>query len=282
MDDYPYIKEGKWVKENYALSCKGDQFFCQQCAKQYFEETVKAMNVPIKCFCRSCNGSYSTTTVKMVLNDQTMFSTYEKILNNKKLLEMKAKNPLFRICPSCGQYGVSAGERQTLDCGECSETWCSSCDRIGGHEGHGCLWITDHSVESVRRFVNDHLSKSMFQSCPTCSKIVVKDYGCNLMHCVCGTPFCYVCGVKCPTVRVEDKILHYEHFNRRGATCSLYNDQTGNTVDQGNRQFHEKNKEKVLLAIYKENEKNGKVKMVLKPILKENNIKIKSDTCSIQ
>lgn len=76
-------------------------------------------------------------------------------------------------------------------CGECGTVTCVVC-RKQAHEG-GCQ--KDESfveLEKVRKEMG-------WKYCPRCGRVVEKEgYSCNVIHCVCGSVFCYSCGKEKP------------------------------------------------------------------------------------
>ena len=56
------------------------------------------------------------------------------------------------------------------------------CDEVEGDE---------ESV--IRRRTEESMTATLLRTCPSCSKKVVKQDGCNHMTCLCGGQFCYAC-----------------------------------------------------------------------------------------
>jgi hypothetical protein len=71
--------------------------------------------------------------------------------------------------------------------------------------------VEDDDQVKARKLLEEKLSAALIRRCPACAKQVVKEDGCNLMRCVCGSKFCYVC-------RANIDRDGYSHFTdgRRG------------------------------------------------------------------
>ena len=76
-------------------------------------------------------------------------------------------------------------------CSVCETATCLQCGR-SSHPGTVC------SAAYRRQFgltVEDVLSDARKQTCPKCTRAVVKDSGCNHMFCPCGEHWCWLCGL---------------------------------------------------------------------------------------
>ncbi|KAK4390635.1 putative E3 ubiquitin-protein ligase ARI2 [Sesamum angolense] len=105
-------------------------------------------------------------------------------------------NKLVKWCPSVPHCGnavrVENDEYCEVEC-VCGLQFCFSCSSEA-HSPCSCLmwelWVRKCKDQSG---AIDWITKNT-RSCPKCHKSVLKNGGCNLVKCICGQPFCWLCG----------------------------------------------------------------------------------------
>jgi DNA-directed RNA polymerase subunit RPC12/RpoP len=68
---------------------------------------------------------------------------------------------------------------------------------------------------AARHVVEEAMTQAFVRKCNKCSKVFLKEDGCNKITCECGNKQCYVCGMD---------VADYAHFDQSGDTtkCPLY------------------------------------------------------------
>ncbi|WJX51541.1 putative E3 ubiquitin-protein ligase ari2 [Trifolium repens] len=137
--------------------------FCNTCWKQHFFVKInEGQSKRIRCMAHKCNYICDEAVVRTLLSREhpDMAEKYERFLLESYIED----NKRVKWCPStphCGNAIRVEGDR-LCECRDESET---------------VNWITVHT-----------------KPCPKCHKPVEKNGGCNLVSCICGQAFCWLCG----------------------------------------------------------------------------------------
>ena len=121
--------------------------------------------------------------------------------------EFGSKNPTY--CASCSTFLPGAIVSADFKaCRKCLQQTCIRCKNaralhgasdatggtnlpsIGGPQSRQC------PRADVPPEVTALIKKEEWSRCPSCQHVVEKSEGCNFMECICGTEFCYGCGVE--------------------------------------------------------------------------------------
>ncbi|WJX45490.1 putative E3 ubiquitin-protein ligase ari2, variant 2 [Trifolium repens] len=154
MDDVP-------SDESTRMDC--GHCFCNTCWTQHFCVKInEGQSKRIRCMAHKCNSICDEAVVRTLLSREhpDMAEKYERFLLESYIED----NKRVKWCPStphCGNAIRVEGDR-LCECRDESET---------------VNWITVHT-----------------KPCPKCHKPVEKNGGCNLVSCICGQAFCWLCG----------------------------------------------------------------------------------------
>ncbi|XP_074264110.1 putative E3 ubiquitin-protein ligase ARI2 isoform X1 [Silene latifolia] len=185
--------EDKPANELMAMDC--GHSFCNICWAQHFVVRInEGQSRRIKCMAYQCNAICDDGKIRLLLSmqDSAIAAKFDRFILESYIED----NKRVKWCPSVPHCGnaIRADEDEFLEvecacghqfcfgcCGEthspCSclmwELWMKKCQ----DESETVNWITSHT-----------------KPCPKCHKAVEKNGGCNLVVCVCGQAFCWVCG----------------------------------------------------------------------------------------
>ena len=210
---------------NRAVGCGGAEvhFFCFSCVRQLANTQVGMMKHEMACMDESgCSvplsieGIGKAVTIKIV----------DKLAFYQQQAEIMAANiEGLEQCPFCEFKAICEPiEVETVffcqnpDCGRPS---CRKCHE-NTHLPRTCQEAKADRGLSARHQVEEARSEAMMRPCPKCGVKIVKEYGCNKMICTkCGCLICYVCKQDISSGREGG----YEHFNRVGSKCKLYDNE---------------------------------------------------------
>ncbi|GAU15722.1 hypothetical protein TSUD_89460 [Trifolium subterraneum] len=137
--------------------------FCNICWTQHFCVKInEGQSKRIRCMAHKCNSICDEAVVRTLLSREhpDMAEKYERFLLESYIED----NKRVKWCPSTPHCG-NAIRVEGDDLCECRD------------ESETVNWITVHT-----------------KPCPKCHKPVEKNGGCNLVSCICGQAFCWLCG----------------------------------------------------------------------------------------
>ena len=145
--------------------------------------------------------------------------------------------------PKCqtALYGTDP-DKLLLRCPKCEYPWCRLCSMTWHYPSPCSLQGLDQEIvqkykvadettknalelrygkKIIQKLMEKQKDEELFQTwvadnastCPSCHTATEKSYGCNHIHCTCGTHFCYLCGT-----HLSDSDP-YHHFSTIGAPC---------------------------------------------------------------
>ncbi|KAG9130444.1 hypothetical protein Leryth_004341 [Lithospermum erythrorhizon] len=170
-------------------------FFCNSCWTGHFIVKInEGQSKRIRCMAHKCNSICDEAVVRKLVS-KSHLDLAEKF--DRFLLESYVEdNKMVKWCqsvPHCGNaIRVEDDEFCEVEC-SCGEQFCFSC-LLEAHSPCSCLmwnlWIKKCRDESETvNWITVHT-----KSCPKCHKPVEKNGGCNLVSCICGQAFCWLCG----------------------------------------------------------------------------------------
>ena len=210
---------------NRAVGCGGAEvhFFCFSCVRQLADTQVGMMKHEMACMDESgcavplsIGGIGQAVTIKII----------DKLAFYQQQAEIMAANiEGLEQCPFCEFKAICEPIEvepvffcQNPDCGRPS---CRKCHE-NTHLPRTCQEAKADKGLSARHQVEEARSEAMMRPCPKCAVKIVKEYGCNKMICTkCGCLICYVCKQDISSGREGG----YEHFNRVGSKCKLYDNE---------------------------------------------------------
>jgi E3 ubiquitin-protein ligase RNF144 len=172
--------------------------YCKSCFNGYFETgLVNRGSFPPRC----CGQEISLHSVRQYLENRVV-ERYEDVQE-----EFGSRNPTY--CADCGTFLPGAVIFADFKaCRKCFQQTCIRCknprplhqgpDKLSGttlaatdrSRGHHCPGFT------VPPEIAALIKKEEWNRCPSCQHVVEKMDGCNFMECICGTEFCYGCGME--------------------------------------------------------------------------------------
>ena len=212
---------------NRAIGCGGAEvhFFCFSCVRQLAETQIGMMQHEMMCMDGSgCAAALSIEGIGQAVNIKIV----DKLAFYQQQAEIMAAGiEGLEQCPFCEFKAICDSiEVETVffcqnpDCGRSS---CRKCHE-NTHLPRTCEEAKADKGLSARHQVEEARSEAMMRPCPKCGVKIVKEYGCNKMICTkCNCLICYVCKKDISTGRESG----YEHFNRAGSKCKLYEGEEG-------------------------------------------------------
>lgn len=174
-----------------STQCKHNISTCRECMRRWISRQLDVVGF-MRVRCPQCKESM----------DRDYLRLYSSEADHRRVqaLERRAKaevTPGWRWClnPACDAGQVCGGQDQmggTLTCEKCGAQACISCDRPS-HPGKTCLEARAAHAEAET--ASDKKILRVAMPCPSCSRRIEKDGGCNEVLCTqCGTIFCWLCG----------------------------------------------------------------------------------------
>ncbi|VFQ72147.1 unnamed protein product [Cuscuta campestris] len=169
--------------------------FCNSCWTEHFIVKIKeGQSKRIRCMAHKCFAICDEAVVrKLVGKDHPdLAEKFERFLLESYIED----NKMVKWCPSIPHCGnairIENDEHFEVEC-SCGLQFCFNC-LSEAHSPCSCLmwelWAKKCRDESETvNWITVHT-----KPCPKCLKPVEKNGGCNLVGCVCGQAFCWLCG----------------------------------------------------------------------------------------
>ncbi|OIS96147.1 putative e3 ubiquitin-protein ligase ari2 [Nicotiana attenuata] len=170
-----------------AMDC--NHRFCNDCWTTHFIVKInEGKSKRITCMAQKCNAICDEGKIRdlVTAKDPTLAEKFDRFLLESYIED----NKRVKWCPSVPHCGNAI---RIEDDEYCEEFWMRKCKE----DSKTVIWIIENA-----------------KHCPKCHKLVEKNGGCNLVRCVCGQPFCWLCG----------GATGFEHTwtSIRGHTCGSY------------------------------------------------------------
>lgn len=170
--------------------------FCNNCWTEHFIVKIKeGKSKRITCMSYKCSTICDESIIRNLVsrNHQDLAEKFDRFLLESYIED----NKMVKWCPSVPHCGNAIrvnddDEVAEVEC-SCGLQFCFNCVSKA-HSPCSCLmwqlWSKKCSDES------ENLSYIMVNTkfCPKCQKPTEKNGGCNLVVCICGQPFCWLCG----------------------------------------------------------------------------------------
>ncbi|KAM3743043.1 hypothetical protein ACB098_07G115400 [Castanea mollissima] len=186
MDDVP---SGEATREDCG------HCFCNNCWTEHFMVKInEGQSRRIRCMAHKCNAICDEAVVRNLVSKRhpDMAEKFERFLLESYIED----NKRVKWCPSTPHCGnairIEDDEFCEVEC-SCGMQFCFSC-LSEAHSPCSCLmwelWTKKCRDESETvNWITAHT-----KPCPKCHKPVEKNGGCNLVSCICGQAFCWLCG----------------------------------------------------------------------------------------
>ncbi|CAF3835110.1 unnamed protein product [Rotaria sordida] len=236
MDEYELIKPDictncyRDINETIPMtalkSCA--HWFCNDCWKQYLENSIKRVNV-IVCPEWNCCSMVDVGTMLSLVNVRCM-NIYER--NIEKCLVNLSRS--YVKCPlkSCSNVVQVIGSRIDHVRCRCGHRFCINCKQER-HFPATCSAYRLYIDEVYRNgdLISDYnaITQIKGRNCVSCNNFIEKNGGCNHMTCSCGAEFCWTCTgywkdhnapdgtFRCPkeTIPLQEEVIAKQHNQSR-------------------------------------------------------------------
>ncbi|XP_038970263.1 probable E3 ubiquitin-protein ligase ARI1 isoform X2 [Phoenix dactylifera] len=183
------------VAPNAATAMGCGHCYCNDCWTEHFIVKINdGQSRRIRCMAPKCKAICDEAIIRNLVSEK-----YPDIADrfNCFLLESYIEdNDMIKWCPSIPHCGNAIRVEGDIYCEvecSCGLNFCFNC-LLEAHSPCSCLmwelWIKkcNDDLENINWF------RANTKHCPKCYKPVEKDGGCNLVTCVCGQHFCWLCG----------------------------------------------------------------------------------------
>ncbi|KAH8498361.1 hypothetical protein Peur_073556 [Populus x canadensis] len=169
--------------------------FCNNCWTEHFIIKInEGQSRRIQCMAHRCSAICDEAIVRNLVSRRhpNLAEKFDRFLLESYIED----NKMVKWCPSiphCGKaIRVEEDEFCEVEC-SCGLQFCFSC-LSEAHSPCSCLmwerWSKKcHDESETVNWITVHT-----KPCPKCYKPVEKNGGCNLVSCICGQSFCWVCG----------------------------------------------------------------------------------------
>ncbi|VAI08076.1 unnamed protein product [Triticum turgidum subsp. durum] len=169
--------------------------YCNECWTEYFIVKInEGQSRRVKCMAPKCNAICDEALVRKLVSAKRpdIAERFERFLLESYIED----NDTVKWCPSTPHCGNAIRVKGDIHCEvecTCGRQFCFNCSSEA-HSPCSCvmweLWIKKCRDESET--VNWITVNT--KPCPKCHKPVEKNGGCNLVACICGQAFCWLCG----------------------------------------------------------------------------------------
>ena len=201
------------------IKCSEGHEFCKDCLTSYVTDRITSGDYKLHCMANSeCQGFYCHKALSILL-DKKIYQTY----SNKEFQEVITLANLDNLytCPKCCLYSLVIDQQylkymEKFECKnpDCKSITCLKC-RNQYHGIISCDYIKRD--QSIRKTIEEILTKNRIRSCPKCHKEFIRIDGCNKMICSCQEKSCYICGKK-----IDNYSHFYDNNNIIDGKCPLY------------------------------------------------------------
>ncbi|KAK6115416.1 hypothetical protein DH2020_007685 [Rehmannia glutinosa] len=185
--------------------------FCNECWTEHFIVKInEGQSRRITCMAHKCYSICNEENIRNLVSarDPQLAEKFDRFLLESYIED----NKKVKWCPSVPHCGnavrVEDDEYCEVECA-CGLQFCFSCSSEA-HSPCSCLmwelWVRKCKDESET--VNWITVNTKY--CPKCHKPVDKNGGCNLVRCICGQPFCWLCGRPTGTQHNWNGIANHE------------------------------------------------------------------------
>ncbi|KAL3722498.1 hypothetical protein ACJRO7_034814 [Eucalyptus globulus] len=169
--------------------------YCNDCWTEHFVVKInEGQSKRIKCMAHKCNAICDEAIVRDLVRRRhpDLANKFDRFLLESYIED----NKMVKWCPSTPHCGnairIEEDECCEVEC-SCGLQFCFSC-LSEPHSPCSCLmwelWSKKCRDESETvNWITVHT-----KPCPKCHKPVEKNGGCNLVSCICGQAFCWLCG----------------------------------------------------------------------------------------
>ncbi|CAK9178574.1 unnamed protein product [Ilex paraguariensis] len=169
--------------------------FCNDCWAEYFVVKInEGQGRRIQCMAHNCNAICDEGKIRDLVRarDPGLMEKFDRFLLESYIED----NNRVKWCPSVPHCGnairVEDDEYCEVECA-CGLQFCFRCS-AEPHSPCSCLMWEFWTKKCKDELVTVDWVTVHTKPCPKCQKPVDKDGGCNLVSCICGQAFCWLCG----------------------------------------------------------------------------------------
>eukprot|EP00884_Botryococcus_braunii_P004214 jgi/Botrbrau1/13794/Bobra.0056s0044.1 len=201
--------------------------FCNSCWQQHIRiQILDGKSRRLRCMAFQCGTVCDEDKVKgLIEGDPDVLGRYERCL----LESYVEDNATVQWCPSvphCGRAIRIEGEQFCEPQCSCGTQFCFACS-AKPHSPCTCqmwkLWREKCKDDSETK----NWMQANTKPCPKCSKPVEKNGGCNLVICLCGQSFCWLCGEGTGREHTWTQISNH--------SCGRYKEELDRKIDEAQR-----------------------------------------------
>lgn len=205
--------------------------YCNDCWTEHFIVKInEGQSKRIKCMAHKCNAICDEDVVRNLVRKRhpDLVEKFDRFLLESYIED----NKMVKWCPSTPHCGnairVEDDEFCEVEC-SCGFQFCFSCSSEA-HSPCSCfmweLWIKKCRDESETvNWITVHT-----KPCPKCHKPVEKNGGCNLVSCICGQAFCWLCGAATGRDHTWSRIA--------GHSCGRYKEDREKRTERAKRDLY--------------------------------------------
>lgn len=202
--------------------------FCNDCWTEHFTVQInEGQSKRIRCMAHKCNAICDEDVVRSLVSKKRpdLAEKFDRFLVESYIED----NKMVKWCPSTPHCGNAIRAEDDKLCEvqcSCGLQFCFSC-MCQAHSPCSCLmwelWRKKCRDESETvNWITVHT-----KLCPKCYKPVEKNGGCNLVRCICGQYFCWLCG------GATGK--EHTYRNIAGHSCGRYEDDKERQMERAKR-----------------------------------------------
>ncbi|RWR74239.1 putative E3 ubiquitin-protein ligase ARI2 isoform X1 [Cinnamomum micranthum f. kanehirae] len=195
--------------------------FCNKCWTEHFIVKInEGQSKRIRCMEYTCKAICDEAVVRKLVNEKhpDIAERFDRFL----LESFIEDNSKVKWCPSIPHCGyairVEGDPCCEVECA-CGLQFCFKCS-LETHSPCSCMMWDLWSKKCLKESEAMKWIIVNTKPCPKCHKPVEKNGGCNLVTCVCGQPFCWVCGGATGFDHTYSRII--------GHTCGRYKEDSIN------------------------------------------------------
>ncbi|XP_039013085.1 probable E3 ubiquitin-protein ligase ARI2 isoform X2 [Hibiscus syriacus] len=205
--------------------------FCNDCWTEHFVVKInEGQSKRIRCMAHKCNAICDEAVVRNLVGKRhpDLAERFDRFLLESYIED----NRMVKWCPSTPHCGnairIEDDEFCEVEC-SCGLQFCFSC-LCEAHSPCSCtmweLWMKKCRDESETvNWITVHT-----KPCPKCHKPVEKNGGCNLVSCICGQAFCWLCGGATGRDHTWSRIT--------GHSCGRYIEDRENNTERAKRDLY--------------------------------------------
>lgn len=208
---------------NRSVSCTAEEghLFCYACVQQLADTQVGLMKHKMNCqHGDGCNARLDREGIGRAVP----LTTVDRLAFNEQQADIMAAGiDGLEECPHCDYKAIMDPVEMipVFNClnPECGRMSCRAC-KEDAHTPLTCEEFINDRGLNARHQIEEARTASVVRSCPRCNVKIIKELGCNKMACSkCGCLMCYLC-------KADISKIGYEHFNKSGSKCELYDKNT--------------------------------------------------------